>query len=50
MRATWHADAGVVVMSFWRADACVGTVRLSPDEVARLAGFLRGLAPPGTPN
>lgn len=46
MRATWHAEAGVVVMSFWRGDACVGTVRLSPEEADRLASFLHDVAPP----
>lgn len=30
----------MVVLSIWRADECVGTVRLAPDEAHRLAAFL----------
>lgn len=45
LRASWHAEVGCVVVSTWREDACVGTVRLTPAEAARLAGSLAaGLA------
>lgn len=40
LRATWHAEAGLAVLSIWKADECVGTVRLAPEEAHRLAGFL----------
>lgn len=42
LRVTWHAEPGMVVLSIWRADECVGTVRLAPDEAHRLAAFLDG--------
>ena len=44
LRVTWHAEPGVVVLSIWRARACVGTVRLPPSEAHRLAGFLEQAA------
>ena len=45
LRASWHAEIGVVVLSLWREDACVGTLRLTPTEAARLIGTLAdGLA------
>lgn len=40
LRVTWHATDGVVVLSIWRVDLCVGTVRLVPDDVERLAELL----------
>lgn len=40
LRVTWHAEAGMVVLSIWRDEECVGTVRLPPDEARRLAAFL----------
>lgn len=40
LRATWHPDQGMVVMSLWRATECVGTIRLTPADAARLAGAL----------
>ena len=40
LRVTWHDEAGVVVLSIWRADECVGTVRLGADDARRLAVFL----------
>ncbi len=45
LRATWHDDAGLVVLSVWRGAACVGTVRLTPDEAERLSVFLQASAP-----
>ena len=40
LRATWHADAGVVVVSLWREGTCVGTIRLDTADTARLAALL----------
>jgi hypothetical protein len=45
LRATWHLDEGLVVLSVWRGSSCVATSRLAPDEAARLASvLLEGLA------
>ena len=45
LRVSWHAEIGVVVLSLWRQDACVATLRLTPAEAARLVGTLAdGLA------
>jgi hypothetical protein len=45
LRASWHHEAGLLVLSLWRDDACVGTARLSPQESARLAELIvAGLA------
>ena len=45
MRVTTHLKAELIVLSVWRAGACVGTVRLSPRAVADLvAGLTEGLA------
>lgn len=38
VRVTAHAEAGFLVVSTWKADVCVGTVRLLPREAAELAG------------
>lgn len=48
LRVTWHAEPDLVVLSVWRGERCVGTVRLSPDEAGRLARFLDavGARPP----
>jgi hypothetical protein len=45
MRATWHLESGIVVLSTWRDGSCVATTRLTPDEAARLISVLAdGLA------
>lgn len=45
LRVSSHAVAGYLVISTWRDDACVGTVRLTPREAAELmAGLATGLA------
>ena len=50
LRVSWHAELGCVVLSSWRGDACVGTVRLAPEDAARLVGVLaHGLATVATP-
>jgi hypothetical protein len=45
LRVSWHAEHGCAVLSTWHDGRCTGTVRLLPDEVARLVGTLAdGLA------
>lgn len=45
LRATWHHEAGVVVLSLWRDNVCAGSFRLRIDEVPELIDMLRaGLA------
>lgn len=45
VRVTAHPPEGMVNLSVWRDDTCVGTVRLRPDEVAGLVeGLTEGLA------
>jgi hypothetical protein len=45
LRVSWHAEAGVVVLSLWRDRTCAGTFRLGIDEVPDLVDMLRaGLA------
>jgi hypothetical protein len=45
LRVSWHTERGCVVLSSWRDDACVATVRLSAPEAARLVAVLgEGLA------
>ena len=45
LRATWHHEAGVVVLSVWRDNVCVATSRLRPEEAAALVDVLAaGLA------
>jgi hypothetical protein len=44
-RISAHVEAGLVNLSVWRHDTCVGTVRLLPSEVANLVtGLSEGLA------
>lgn len=45
VRISAHTDAGFLVVSTWKSDECVGTVRLLPSEAAELvAGLAEGLA------
>lgn len=45
VRVSAHADAGFLVVSTWKSDECVSTVRLLPEEAAHLmAGLAEGLA------
>lgn len=45
LRATWHNEAGYVVISLWRGETCVATSHLTPKEAGRLATFItNGLA------
>ena len=50
VRVSAHADAGFLIVSTWRSDECVATVRLRPEEAAQLAANIaRGLAQLATP-
>ena len=40
MRATWHDDDEVLVLSLWHDGECTGSVHLPPDEIARLGRYL----------
>ena len=45
LRVSWHPEHGVVVMSVWRGNTCVGTVQVETAEVPHLVDVLvRGLA------
>jgi hypothetical protein len=45
VRISAHVESGLVNLSVWRHDMCVGTVRLLPSEVANLVtGLSEGLA------
>ena len=45
LRVTWHHDVGVAVVSVWRDDRCVGTVRVAAADVPGLVAVLtEGLA------
>lgn len=47
LRASWHPDRGVVVLSMWKRDVCTGTFHLPIEEAARLASFLGATDPGG---
>ena len=45
LRVSWHPEHGVVVLSVWRGNTCVGTVQVETAEVPHLVDVLvRGLA------
>lgn len=45
LRATWHAEADVVVVTLWSGDRCTGSAPLEPGQAADLLAFLaHGLA------
>ena len=45
IRVSTHTDSGLLNLSLWREDICVGTARLRPDEAATLVtGITEGLA------
>ena len=49
MLVSWHHEQGLVVVSLWRADTCVGTLQLPREEVPRLIHALaEGLAEGGS--
>ena len=40
LRVTWHPERDLVVLSVWQGDRCVGTFRMSVQDVPRLSGLL----------
>lgn len=45
VRVSTHAESGLLNLSLWRNDVCVGTARLRPEDVAALvSGLTEGLA------
>jgi hypothetical protein len=40
MKATWHPDAGVVVISLWSAEVCTATFRLPIEDAPELMHLL----------
>jgi hypothetical protein len=40
LRVTWHPERDLVVLSVWQDDGCVGTFRMSVEDVPRLSGLL----------
>lgn len=50
MRATWHPDAGCVVLSLWRGLTCIATMRVARDDVPDLVqSLVGGLVLPAPP-
>jgi hypothetical protein len=41
LRVSWHYDTDLVVLSLWRENVCIGSFRLSVDEVPDLIAMLR---------
>ncbi|TYP87605.1 hypothetical protein [Blastococcus xanthinilyticus] len=45
VRVTTHTDDGLLNLSLWRGETCVGTARLAPGDAAELiAGLTEGLS------
>jgi hypothetical protein len=40
LRVTWHPERDLVVLSVWQDDQCVGTFRMSVQDVPRLSELL----------
>jgi hypothetical protein len=40
LKATWHSEAGLVVLSLWEHDRCVGTFRLPANDAPQLIVLL----------
>jgi hypothetical protein len=40
LRVTWHPERDLVVLSVWQDDSCVGTFRMTVQDVPRLSGLL----------
>lgn len=47
LRASWHPEAEVVVLSLWRENVCSGSFRLRLDEVPGLIEVLRAATDAG---
>ena len=41
LRVSWHDEAGVVVLSLWRGNLCVGSFQLAVQDVPDLVDVLR---------
>ncbi len=41
LRISWHHESGLVVLSLWRENVCIGSFRLAADEVPELISMLR---------
>ena len=51
LRVSWHPEHGLVVLSIWRGNTCVGTVQVDSAEVPHLVDVLvRGLAGSSAPS
>jgi hypothetical protein len=40
LRVTWHPERDLVVLSVWQGDSCIGTFRMSVQDIPRLSGLL----------
>jgi hypothetical protein len=40
LRATWHADADVIVLTLWSGQRCTGSAPLDSEQAAELMAFL----------
>jgi hypothetical protein len=40
LRVTWHPEQGLVVLSVWHEDRCVGTFRMPVQDAPRLSALL----------
>lgn len=40
LRVSWHTESDLVVLSMWRENVCVGSFRLTIEEVPDLIAFL----------
>ncbi|HSJ44991.1 MAG TPA: hypothetical protein VK923_09950 [Euzebyales bacterium] len=40
LRATWHGEADVMVLTLWSGDRCTGSAPLEPHQAAELLAFL----------
>jgi hypothetical protein len=50
MRVTWHHEADVVVLSVWRSQTCIATMRVGRADVPALVqSLVAGLALPSEP-
>jgi hypothetical protein len=42
LKASWHPEAGLVVISLWESDRCIGTFRLAASDASELMVLLAG--------
>lgn len=49
LRISWHEESGLVVLSLWRANVCVGTFRLQPEDLPDLIASLAEMQRRTTP-